>query len=274
MPEPEIPQPEPTQILVGTSGYSYRDWIGPFYPLGLPEREMLSYYAQEFPFVEVNFSYYRLPTARTLAGMARKVPPTFTFTVKAYQSLTHTRGETVDEDAKKFRLALAPLAEQGKLGAVLLQFPYSFHHTAANREHLARLRDLLTDVPLVVEFRNRGWLAESVWELLTSLGMGYTCVDEPRLKGLVGGVVRCTAPVAYVRFHGRNAAKWWQHEQAYERYDYLYGEDELRDWLPGIASLAGRATRVFVAFNNHYQGQAVQNARMLLRLLRGSGLVP
>ncbi|TDA68759.1 MAG: DUF72 domain-containing protein [Clostridia bacterium] len=234
---------------------------------------MLAYYAREFPFVEINFSYYRLPTQRTLAGMARKVPANFLFTVKAYQSLTHGRGETAAGDAGKFLYGLAPLIEEGRLGAVLLQFPYSFHSTGENRRYLARLKELLPGVPLVVEFRNRGWAGEPVWEFLTSLGMGYVCVDEPRLRGLIGREVKYTAPVAYVRFHGRNAAKWWEHEAAHERYDYLYGEDELKEWVPGIADLAGRAERVFVAFNNHYQAKAVVNARMLRRLLEKAGLI-
>ena len=246
--------------------------MGPFYPAGLPERDMLAYYAREFPFVEINSSYYRLPAQRTLAGMARRTPPDFVFTVKAYQSLTHGRGQSAAEDAGKFLHGIAPLIEEGRLGAVLLQFPYSFHNTEENRRYLAQLKELLPGVPLVVEFRNRGWAREAVWELLSSLGMGYVCVDEPRLRGLIGGVVKCTGPVAYVRFHGRNAAKWWEHEAAHERYDYLYSEDELREWVPGIADLAGRAERVFVAFNNHYQAKAVVNARMLRRLLEEAGL--
>lgn len=261
------------QVLIGTSGYSYKDWVGPFYPPGLPAEDMLAYYAREFPFVELNFTYYRLPTQRTLAGMARKVPPGFLFTVKAYQSLTHSRGEAVAEDAGKFLYGLKPLVDAGRLGAVLLQFPYSFHHTEENRRYLVWLKELLSGLPLAVEFRNREWAKEPVWELLASLGMGYACVDEPRLRGLVGGVVKCTASVAYVRFHGRNAARWWQHEAAYERYDYLYSEDELREWVPGIASLAGRAERLFVAFNNHYQAKAVVNARMLRGLLAAAGLI-
>lgn len=228
---------------------------------------MLAYYAREFSFVEINFSYYRLPAQRTLAGMACKIPEGFLFTVKAYQSLIHGRGEMAAEDAGKFLHGLAPLIGEGRLGAVLLQFPYSFHNTEENRRYLAQLKELLPGVPLVVEFRNRAWAREPVWGLLGSLGMGYACVDEPGLKGLIGGVVKCTAPVAYVRFHGRNAARWWEHEAAYERYDYLYGEDELREWAPGIADLAGRAERVFVAFNNHHQAKAVVNARMLRRLL-------
>lgn len=255
-------------ILIGTSGYSYRDWIGPFYPPGLRPEDMLAYYAQEFAFNEINFSYYRLPEARILAGMANKVPEGFLFTIKAYQSLTHQRGASVTEDARKFRAALEPLVESGKLGAVLLQFPYSFRNEPTNRSYLQLLRELFPDLPLAVEFRHRSWLKENTWELLKSLHMGYVCVDGPRLGNLVSNIVKVTSSVAYARFHGRNASKWWDHQQAFERYDYLYSEKELAEWVPRVSWLSRQASRVFVAFNNHFGAQAVQNARMFRTLLR------
>lgn len=260
------------EIFIGTSGYSYQDWVGHYYPPGLKQKDMLEFYAREFSFTEINSSYYGLPRPQTFAQMARKVPPGFVFTVKAYRTLTHDRGDTSIEDGVKFREALKPLAEEGKLGAVLLQFPYSFHNTQANREWLVRLKEILGDVPLATEFRHRSWVTDAVFSLLASLKMGFVCVDAPRLKGLPGKVIRRTSSIAYVRFHGRNASKWWEHEQAYQRYDYLYSKEELKEWAPGIASLAGEATRVFIAFNNHYRGQGVVNARMMGNLLRGLGL--
>lgn len=254
-------------IYIGTSGYSYRDWVGTFYPLGTSQKDMLSYYAQEFLFTEINFSYYRLPTPKIFESMLDKVPEGFIFTVKAFQSLTHERGDTVKEDALKFCEALKPLAEQDRLGALLLQFPYSFPCNDNNRSYLVFLRELLGELPLVVEFRHNSWLKEATWVLLKSLGIGYVCVDGPRLAGLVTNVVKVTAPLAYVRFHGRNASKWWKHEQSYERYDYLYSEKELAEWVPRISLLSRQASRVFIAFNNHFGAQAVYNARMLKRLL-------
>ncbi|MGB9887822.1 MAG: DUF72 domain-containing protein [Moorellales bacterium] len=260
-------------IRIGTSGYSYKDWIGTFFPASCPSEAMLAYYAREFSFVEINFSYYRLPTARALGAMIRKVPAHFLFAVKAYRTLTHERGPSVPEDAKRFRQGLQPLLDHQSLGAVLLQFPYSFHCQPNNHSYLSYLRDLLGNLPLVVEFRNRRWAREETWEWLARLGMGYVCVDEPRLPGLIGRVVRCTSPIGYVRFHGRNADRWWEHEEAYQRYDYLYSEEELKEWLPGLAALAREARLVLVAFNNHYQAQAVTNARMLRRLLEEAGLL-
>ncbi|MBC7324264.1 MAG: DUF72 domain-containing protein [Moorella sp. (in: Bacteria)] len=255
------------KIYIGTSGYSYRDWAGYFYPPGLAAKDMLPYYSREFNFTEVNSSYYALPRPRNLEQMARRVPEGFIFAVKAYRTLTHERGASVAGDSKQLRQALQPLIDRGCLGAVLLQFPYSFRNNQVNRDYLIRLKDLLPDIPLVVEFRHNSWVQDAIWDLLQRYELAYTCVDEPALPGLVGPVVRCTAAVAYVRFHGRNAARWWQHEVAWQRYDYLYTAAELEEWLPGIAGLAGQAQQVFVAFNNHYHSQAVTNARMLKEML-------
>lgn len=260
------------RIFIGTSGYSYDDWRGYFYPAKTAKNKMLEYYAREFSFTEINSTYYHLPALKTMEQLARRTPPHFVFTVKAYRSLTHERGAGADEDARRFIFALSPLTEAGKLGAILLQFPYSFHNREENRRYLVRLRKLLNDVPIAVEFRHQSWSHRAVWELLHSLKAGYVCVDGPALKGLPGPAAICTASIAYVRFHGRNAQKWWRHEQPYERYDYLYTEEELREWVPGIQKLAGKAEKVFVAFNNHFRGQAVENARQMRNLLESTSL--
>ena len=125
-------------IRIGTSGFSYDDWLGPVYPAGLPARDQLAFYAREFSTVELNVTYYRVPDARTVEGWARKTPDDFLFAVKAYQGLTHERTEP---DFAGFVSALQPLLEAGKLGCVLAQFPYSFHPIPENREYLWRLRE-------------------------------------------------------------------------------------------------------------------------------------
>lgn len=258
-----------TNIAVGTSGYSYIDWRGPFYPSALEKNKMLAYYATEFSFTEINSSYYHLPSPYLFVQLVKKSPENFIFTVKAYKSLTHERQESVKEDAKKFNSSLEPLLAAGKLGAVLLQFPYSFHNREKNRQYLAGLRELFTaDIPIAAEFRHHSWAKEAVWGFLRSLEIGYVCVDEPELRGLVGREAVCTAKTAYVRFHGRNSANWWNHKQSYERYDYLYSEEEIKEWTPRIKNLGKEAKQVFVAFNNHYRGQAVQNAKMMRELLK------
>lgn len=259
--------PGSSKIYIGTSGYSYRDWVGYFYPEGIKPQQMLAYYAQQFPFAEVNSTYYRPPTPAMLLAMTRKTPPEFLFAVKAYKSLTHERPKNIAGDCWQFLQALQPLVEAGKLAAVLLQFPYSFHCTQENHEYLIQLHQHLPGLPIAVEFRNRNWVNPRTWELLRKLGWAYTCVDEPQLKGLVRPKIAVTAPISYVRFHGRNAKQWWQHDQAYQRYDYLYSEDELIPWVTNIRALAAQTKAVYIAFNNHYQGQAVCNAKMLRELL-------
>lgn len=261
-------------IRIGTSGFSYDDWVGPVYPQGLPKSQWLVYYAHELGFraCELNFSFYRLPDARTLSAMADKVPEGFAFTLKATQTLTHERAKATPEEFSRFVEAMRPLVAQGKFGCVLAQFPYSFHATAENRAYLARLREGLGDLPVVVEFRNVRWLTdEDTFELLRQQRLGFCCVDEPRLDGLMPPIARATAPVAYVRFHGRNAQKWWHHDQAWERYDYTYTDEELREWVPKIGGLADEADTVYLFANNHWVGQAVGTARQLGLLLGRAG---
>lgn len=251
-------------ILIGTSGFSYDDWVGPFYPAGLPQRDQLAFYAREFPTVEINTTYYRVPDPRLVQGWVARTPERFLFSVKAYQGLTHEREAP---DFPGFVAALRPLTEAGKLACILAQFPYSFHPTAENKAYLRRLREGFGDLPLVVEFRNVGWLRSEVFDLLRSLRLGFCCVDEPRLPGLLPPMAVATGPVAYVRFHGRNAAKWYQHEHAWERYNYSYSADELREWVPKLRQLDAAAGLTLAYFNNHYAGQAVRGARDLGQLL-------
>ena len=255
-------------IYIGTSGFSYDDWVGPYYPVDLAKKDWLAFYAKEFKALEINFTYYRMPNARTLAGMARKVPSDFLFTVKATQEMTHTR----DADAglfPQFVDALQPLVEQGKFGAILAQFPSSFHNTPENVGYLKAFRARWGELPVVVEFRNAQWLTEATFALLREHSLGFCCVDEPRLEGLMSPLAVVTSPTGYVRFHGRNAENWWGDDRpAWQRYDYLYDEKELSEWLPGIEEMSDKADRVYVIFNNHYKGQAPANARQFERMLR------
>jgi uncharacterized protein YecE (DUF72 family) len=251
-------------IRLGTSGFSYDDWIGPFYPEDLPRWGWLGYYADRFSTVELNVTYYRLPEHRIVSGWVKRTPDDFLFAVKAHQSLTHEREEP---DYAGYLEGLAPLVESNKLACVLAQFPHSFHATDANRVYLAQLREGLSEVPVVAEFRDQAWVSDETYELLRQLEMGFCCVDQPRLKGLMPPVAVATSPVAYVRFHGRNSAKWWHHEHAWERYDYTYAEQELDPWVPRIRELAAASPLTLVYANNHYKGQSVDTIRKLEKLL-------
>ena len=256
-------------IYIGTSGYSYDDWRGFFYPESLDKRDMLGYYAQRFPDVEVNSTYYSLPSAQMLAAMSRKTPAEFKFVVKAHKDITHSE-ETSREAALALTEALKPLQDDGKLGCVLAQYPWSFKNTPFNGDRLGQLKELMGDVPTVVEFRNVGWVREETFAYMKDIGLGYCCVDEPRLKGLMPGTAITTSPVGYIRFHGRNAQDWWQHEEAWMRYNYLYTQNELAEWVPKAKQVAEASEQSYIFFNNHYQGKSAKNARMFARMLNVS----
>lgn len=253
-------------IYLGTSGFSYNDWVGPFYPSGMPKKEWLFYYAREFNACEINATYYTLPKPAVMESMARKTGPGFLFAVKANRQMTHER-ENNEEVFKVFREMLTPLIDLGKMGCVLAQFPNSFRFNDQNRDYVETFREWLGDLPVVIEFRNAGWLREDVFGWLRSHGLGYCCVDEPPLPNLIPPIAEATSKIAYVRFHGRNKEKWWQHEHAYQRYDYSYSPEELEEWLPKIRYLDQTAERTFVFANNHWRGQAVSTIRQLRMML-------
>lgn len=255
-------------VYVGTAGFSYKDWAGPFYPEGIQPPQMLEAYAEHFPVVEVNSTYYAIPAPERLASMARRTPTEFQFTVKANRAMTHEIG-TDPDIFKRFGAALRPLSDHGKLGCVLAQFPWGFKDNPENRLYLEVLARGLEGIDTVVEFRNSEWEADDAFMLLKELGLGYCCVDEPRLKGLVSGRVEVTGPVGYVRFHGRNASIWWdQKRESWERYNYLYSEGELGEWVAKVQDISEKSDRTYVIFNNHYKGQAPTNARMFEDMLR------
>jgi uncharacterized protein YecE (DUF72 family) len=253
-------------IRCGTSGFSYDDWVGHFYPEGLARRDMLTHYAQHFNCVEVNFTYYRMPDARTFERMADKTPPDFHFVVKANSEMTHERRRE-PEVFEMFAAALQPLIDRGQFGCVLAQFPYSFRATRENVGYLRWFEEAIGSLPTVVEFRNARWVMPGTYKFLREHGFGYCCVDEPDLEGLMPREAVATSRLGYVRFHGRNAAKWWEHDEAWERYDYLYDEDELSEWVPKVRELEAQTDDLYLFFNNHYQAKAVQNAQMFQTLL-------
>ena len=249
-------------VKIGTSGFKYADWKGAFYPERLRDQDMLRFYAECFDTLEINYTYYQMPSPRTLEAMASKAGSQFTFSVKAHADMTHRR-ENFQGAAPAFREAIRVLEDRDALGCILAQFPYSFWHKTENREHLLRLREVLTGVPLVVEFRNDSWYTPAVFAFLREQGIGLCCVDEPDLPKLPPKVVEATSDVGYVRFHGRAAATWWKHNEATERYDYLYAAEELEEWVPQIKKLVDKTRITFVFFNNHPRGKAAANAYMM-----------
>ncbi len=256
------------QVLIGTSGYSYDDWIGPVYPAGTQKKDFLSIYASEFSMVELNFSYYTQPRASMLERMIQNTPDNFLFSIKGHKSLTHEINEDNRSEAAQFMQGIQPLVESSRLAAVLLQFPYRFHYTPDSRRYLNHICRLLEGLPLAVEFRNDEWFNESVYEAFKERSIALVNVDTPELPKLPKTTAEATSDMAYIRFHGRNRKQWWKGDRT-SRYDYLYSEEELSGWIDRVMLLVRKTKLLLIAFNNHYRGQAVSNARMLKDLLKG-----
>jgi uncharacterized protein YecE (DUF72 family) len=274
-PETREAAPEPLvlgggRVFVGTCGYSYTDWIGPFYPPGTRSGAMLEHYARRFPAVEIDSSYYRIPSEAMVASLLRRSPPAFRFTAKAPGTLTHVGEDAAMplDDAALFRERIAPLATAGKLGALLLQFPNAFHPGPQASRRLAELRDAFPDFPLVAEFRHREWQSAATLAELALLDIGWCNVDEPGFATLLRPSSDVVGRIAYVRFHGRNARNWWKGDAA-ARYEYEYSADELEPWAARVSEMAEAAADTYVFFNNHRFGQAASGARLLTELLGG-----
>jgi len=262
----------PGEILVGTSGYSYADWKGPFYPSTISQSSFLEYYAQYFSTVEINYTHYKMPDPNSFKRMLDRTPAIFSFSLKAFGELTHNPDPfKVDDVSKRFIEAVEPLKKSGRIGCIVFQFPYSFHYNPVNRNYLSRLLEIFEGFPLAVEFRGDDWIKEQVIDGLAERRTAFVCVDEPPLKGLVKPLEIVTSRNGYIRFHGRNNKNWWSGDSA-SRYDYLYSEDELQEWLPRIAGIASRTDKVFIYMNNHWQGKAVENAIMLKNMLKKNGI--
>src|SRR5579864_3678773 len=257
-------------LHIGTCGFSYREWIGPFYPKGIASIDMLPYYAERFHAVEIDSTYYAIPKPQLFAGMDQRTPKQFLFTVKAPGSITHLPSDAVPDphELTTFAAALEPIIVSGKLAAVLAQFPNSFRPSADAYRRLQHLRSAWSDINLIAEFRHRDWQSEATLERLRELSIGWCNVDEPRFRSLLRPGSEVTSPIGYIRFHGRNYAKWWKQELAsHERYDYLYSATELTEWLPRIAAVDEQAKEAYVFFNNHHLGKSATNAQQLAEML-------
>lgn len=254
-------------VRVGTSGYSFEDWRGPFYPGDIEKGKMLDFYVKHFPTVEINSTYYRIPHRRVFENMLAKAPEGFDFMVKVPQSLTHKR-EDISKDSMDFKEAVRPLSDAGRLSGVLAQFPYSFRFSPAGLDYLCRCRDELAPHPIYVEFRHNGWVNRTMYDRLVAESIGYVSVDEPSLPGLLNPDCFATMDTAYIRLHGRNAEHWWKGGAL--RYDYLYSPDELASWLEKITKIIAKGKKAYVFFNNCHLGQAAGNARDFVQMLSGA----
>jgi uncharacterized protein YecE (DUF72 family) len=231
---------------------------------------MLPYYAQCFPAVEIDSSYYGVPAPKTIERMDRSTPPEFRLCFKAPATVTHPPDvsvERVHPDAALFVENVALIKESGKLGCALLQFPNGFRKTPQAKHYLRLAVEALQPLPLVAEFRNREWQDAQTHRLLSELGVGWCNVDMPRYETLLEPSSDVTSAVGYVRFHGRNSANWWTGTNV-TRYDYEYSAEELEPWVNRVADIEGEAETTFAFFNNHARGSAARNAELFIELLR------
>jgi len=262
-------------VRFGPAGWSYRDWKGTVYPQPTARRfDPLAYLARYFPTIEIDSTYYRPPTpsvAATWADRVREVNEDFMFTAKLWRRFTHQRdaGWKGDE-IKQAASPLHVLRQRGVLGAVLVQFPWSFRNEERNREWLRDVLAEFQEFPLVVEVRHASWNVPEFFEGLAERGVGFVNVDQPLFRNSITPSMRTTAQVGYVRIHGRNFRDWFRTKAGRdERYNYLYTSSELEPWVARIRTMAANTQDLYAVTNNHYLGKAPVNALMLEAMYSG-----
>ena len=269
-----------SQILIGTSGYDYPEWKGVFYPQDLKRKDFLPYYATQFNALELNNTFYNMPTPERLLSFWERSDGQLQFSVKANRLLTHEVGAAWQQDAAQFIQAVTPLADKASLCAVLFQFPQSFHYTPENRIYLAKLIESFGGLPVVIEFRHIEWIKPSVLEGLESRGTGLCYCDMPELKNLPNNAASAvvepvettsTSSNFYLRLHGRNSDAWYATDNSpngSSRYTYDYTDNELKEFVPIIQSAVLTGKRPIVFFNNHPNGSGARNAVKFKDLLK------
>ena len=284
-------------LLIGTSGWNYPSgkgsWNGLFYPAtrskkaGAAGFDELRFYAEHFDTVEVNTTFYGQPRADVTGGWVSRTPPGFTFSLKLYQKFTHPRmfreaalksapgaggalldllAEITQSDIDEFRTGIEPLAEAGRVGALLAQFPPSFKDSSASRDYLAQLLGAFADYPVAVELRHSSW-SDRIGDTLTMLngfGAAWVQIDEPKFRfSIRQNYLPNITSFYYMRLHGRNAAQWWRHDKSEDRYNYLYSGDELKEFSDVAGAASELVKKSYLYTNNHFAARSVVNAVML-----------
>ena len=274
MNKPSIP-PSERLIRVGPAGWSYADWAGYVYPSRRPKNfHEASYLAEFFDTIEINTSFYQPLRPEHAALWLERVAanPLFVFTAKLWQKFTHDPSAS-KEDERAVRTGFNVLQKANKLGAVLLQFPFSFHKTSETIIYLSAVLTRFSDYPLVVELRHSSWQTPDTLKLLRDHQTGFCNIDQPIIGNSLKPSADTTSPVGYVRLHGRRYDTWFDDNPAtpsHERYNYLYTAEELDPWASRIRTVSEHTRDTFIITNNHYQGKAVVNALQLLSILKGA----
>ena len=284
------------KLLIGTAGFQYPDWKGIVYPADVKKKygHELSFLARYFDLCEINTSFYgalKPQSARSWCEYAARENPDFQFTAKLTQVFTHApEAKTTSssaasikytpKDVEQAKAGFAPLAEAGRLGAVIVQFPISFKFRERGKsgdpeplygkwDHVLDVLNLFKEYPLAVEFRDASWNDEWAIKELAARQVAFCNVDQPRLGNSLDGTQYVTAPFAYIRLHGRNYEKWFTAKNRDERYDFLYTGERLERVEKRVSEMAQKVEKTFVVANNHPRGQAAVNALQLKSMLSG-----
>lgn len=258
-----------SEILIGTSGYDYPEWKGIFYPSDLKRKDFLSYYATQFNALEINNTFYNMPDSNRLLNFYERSEGKLQFSIKANRLLTHEISSSWENNSTDFKNAVKILQEKNSLSSILFQFPQSFHYIPENRIYLSKLIQSFQGYPVVIEFRHKEWLKDSVFEGLNKLNASFSFCDMPELKDLPNNAMNVTdfsesQQVFYLRMHGRNFTSWYS--SCNERYNYSYADEELSQFTPIIDSAKRRFHKVLVFFNNHPNGSGALNAISLKKM--------
>jgi uncharacterized protein YecE (DUF72 family) len=272
-------------LRIGTAGWAYKDWVGVFYPDYLPAKKIhpIEYLAQFFDVVEINTSFYgpiKPHLAKVWCKKVAAVNPNFLFTAKLLRSFTHsplavmepTSAATIrpgEDDEQQVREGLDALANEGRLGALLMQFPVSFKNTSLNREYLEVLLRQFIEYPRVIEVRHESWNNPETLDQFTRRNVAFCNIDQPQIGRSLAPTQHVTAPIGYVRLHGRNYDQWFDSDNRNDRYNYLYTEAELAGWKEKIESIANKTDVTYVVTNNHFEARAGVNALQLKSMLTG-----
>lgn len=279
-PPEALSRASPPIVRVGPAGWSYSDWAGYVYPSrrarGFHEA---TYLAEFFDTIEINTSFYQPLRPDHAAQWINRVAanPRFVFTAKLWQRFTHDirsiKSSSAAAEEREVRAGFDVLRAAQRLGAVLLQFPFSFHRTAETVAYLTALLKRFADYPLVVEVRHGTWDSPETLDFLRASGVSFCNIDQPIIGRSLGPSAEATAPVGYVRLHGRRYDTWFSDDTkilAHERYNYLYSPEELAPWVSRVRKVGEQASNTFVITNNHFQGKAVVNALQLISILKRS----
>jgi uncharacterized protein YecE (DUF72 family) len=267
-------------VHLGTCSFADEGLIRSWYPRGVSTaKARLAYYAERFDTVEVDSTYYHLPDPAVTGRWAQRTPPEFTFHVKAHATMTHHEPADQETAFSEFRASIEPLELSGKLRGILVQYHPRFVKSEEAKAELERVRALLDPLVPLVEFRHRSWLEEDeradTFAFLERNGLAYVSVDAPRTRAsnVLPPVAAATHAVAYVRFHGRNAKTWnIRSEKSWQRFDWMYSEEELAEWVEELGRLAREADEVYALFNNNRDDFAPRSAVLLRGLLDRAGV--